>query len=107
MTRTVTLVLAAFCALGALAVSGCGGDDPGPAPTPVAELPSAAPPPTHLLEKEREFTHADTAYGRCLVEHGVQDLPPLTEPLDLDSKAPAVADALTACASLAPTPAPS
>ncbi|ROO86854.1 hypothetical protein EDD29_4436 [Actinocorallia herbida] len=107
MRSPALLALAALAAVTALTVSACGGDDPRPAPTPVAEAPSAPPPPTYLLEKERDFTWADTAYGKCLTDHGVEDLPALAERLALDTGSPETAAALTACATLSPAPSPS
>ncbi|WP_242906714.1 hypothetical protein [Actinomadura terrae] len=61
------------------------------------------------LAKERSFTYADSAYGKCLQQNGVTKFPPLSKPLVLDTADPVVAKAVGACRSLAPvspTPTP-
>lgn len=89
--------------VGVLFVGGCAGEEPKRerivAVTEVTGSPKAEP--THLLSKERRFTYLDTAYGKCLDQNGVKDLPPLDEPLKLDETDPAVARALQACQALA------
>jgi hypothetical protein len=57
---------------------------------------------TIRLEGERDFTYFDTEYGQCLQEHGVIKLPPLSEPLVLDTTDPIANAAEAACKALAP-----
>ncbi|GAA0998360.1 hypothetical protein GCM10009555_097480 [Acrocarpospora macrocephala] len=96
-------------------LSACSSDDDDSERTPVTrevqEAPSAAASDQARqeeinklrLEGERNFTYFDTAYGKCLKEHGVTELPPLSEPLTLDTSDPAVGKAADACKDLAPS----
>ncbi|RKS76172.1 hypothetical protein BZB76_1522 [Actinomadura pelletieri DSM 43383] len=84
------------------------GGDSKPPTREVKELPGPpAPSPSTVegprLAKERKFTYADSAYGKCLMQHGIKKLPPLTEPLALNTNDPTVAKATQQCKSLAPT----
>ncbi|MEV5407523.1 hypothetical protein AB0K60_01615 [Thermopolyspora sp. NPDC052614] len=82
-----------------LLAGGCAGEEPKReriiSVKEISDSPLAKP--THLLSKERRFTYRDTAYGKCLDQHGVKDLPPLDKPLKLDKTDPVVAKALQSC----------
>ncbi|MGJ6966500.1 hypothetical protein ACSDR0_31770 [Streptosporangium sp. G11] len=96
-------LVAGVVVAGVLLVGGCAGEEPKRerivAVAEITDSPKAEP--THLLSKERRFTRLDTAYGKCLDQNGVKDLPPLDEPLKLDETDPTVARALQSCQALA------
>jgi hypothetical protein len=71
-------------------------EEAGP-PRPTSSVPGGP-----RLAQERAFTYADSAYGKCLMRHGVKDFPPLTKPLVLDTSEPTVERAVNACRNLAP-----
>jgi hypothetical protein len=104
------LVLTVASVLGACT----SGSEPASEPTVVTEVPPSAAQlaarakaEKFRLGGERRFTYADSAYGKCLISHGVAKLPPIDKPLVLSTSDPTAVAAVKACVSLAPVPSPS